>query len=225
MKKRVLVVEDDRALARVLSDTLAFSGFEVSSVADGNAVLPEIRRFAPDIVLLDLVLPAISGLKLCSLIRQGGRTPVIMLTALSQTKQKIQGLSAGADDYITKPFDYDELLARIQAILRRARPAVERVRLGDVIVDFRHHRAIGSGGPISLTRREFDILLYLAERQGFPVFRRDLLREIWGFAEEPTTRAVDFAIRRLRLKIEPDPHKPRYIQTVHGDGYSLCPDE
>lgn len=221
LTKKVLVVEDDLSLARLLMDNLAFCGFEAAHTADGNEVVNAIRTFSPDIVLLDLVIPGVSGFDLCGLIRQGGRLPVIMLTARSQKEDKIRGLQAGADDYVTKPFDFDELRARIWAVLRRARAVVAQLKLGDTLIDFRARRAVGRRGEIHLTHREFDVLLYLAERQGFPVLRGELLREVWGYPDEPSTRAVDFTIRRLRKKLEPDPHHPRYIHTVHGDGYSL----
>lgn len=225
MKRRILLVEDDRHLSRVLSDNLAFCGFEVEPVEDGKTALARYRAFCPDLVLLDVMLPDRSGFDLCGLIRQGGRTPIIMLTARDQKSDKLQGLQLGADDYITKPFDFDELLARIVAVLRRARSTVQRVKLGQVIIDLVALTAVAGHREIHLTRREFDLLSYLAERQGAVVYRRELLREVWGYADEATTRAVDYAIRRLRKKIEPDPHKPRYIHTVHGDGYSLTPED
>jgi len=225
VKKRILVVEDDQALARVLTDNLTYSGFEVEAVDGGDGVLAAARRFGPDLVLLDVMLPGTNGFELCGLIRAGGRTPVIMLTARDQKADKLRGLEAGADDYITKPFDFDELKARLHALLRRARHGVATMRLGGVVVDFQNLRARGSGGEIHLTRREFDLLFYLAERRGLIVHRSELLREIWGYPTEPTTRAVDYAIKRLRSKLEIDPHNPRYITTVHGDGYSLTFDE
>jgi DNA-binding response OmpR family regulator len=221
MKKRILVVEDDHALARVLADNLTYSGFEVEAVEDGDEVLRAVRTFGPDLVLLDVMLPGSSGFELCGLIREGGRTPVIMLTARDQKLDKLRGLEAGADDYITKPFDFDELKARLHAVLRRARRGVVRVQLGSVVIDFQNLHARDHRGDIHLTRREFDLLFYLAERRGMVVHRSELLREIWGYPTEPRTRAVDYAIKRLRRKLEMEPHNPRYITTVHGDGYSL----
>ena len=225
MKKRILVVEDDRALARVLSDSLTYSGFEVETVEGGPEVLTTLRTFGPDLVLLDVMLPGPSGFELCGLIRERGRTPIIMLTARDEKADKLRGLEAGADDYVTKPFDFDELKARLRALLRRARRSVVVVQLGDVVIDFQNLRASHQGLEIHLTRREFDLLFYLAERRGMIVHRSELLREIWGYPTEPTTRAVDYAIKRLRRKLEADPHNPRYITTVHGDGYSLTFDE
>jgi len=221
MKKRILIVEDDAALARVLADNLTFSGFEVDTIDDGAEVLRRMRAFAPDLVLLDVMLPGIDGFELCGLVRQGGRTPVIMLTARDQKRDKLRGLELGADDYVTKPFDFEELQARIRAVLRRARQMVVRIRLGETLIDFRAFKAMRGRRELRLSRREFDLLSYLAEREGSVVPRSELLREVWGFPDEPSTRAVDYAIRRLRRKIERDPHNPQHIHTVHGDGYCL----
>jgi two-component system response regulator VicR len=220
-RQRILIVEDDRALARVLSDNLSFSGFDVEWIDDGAEVLNRVRSSSPDLVLLDVMLPGRDGFNLCGLIRQGGRTPVIMLTARDQKSDKLKGLELGADDYITKPFDFEELQARIRAVLRRARSSAVRISIGDAVIDFLAFTATRGGVDLRLSRREFDLLGYLAEREGRIVQRDELLREIWGFPDEPATRAVDYAIRRLRRKLEADPHNPRHIHTVHGDGYSL----
>jgi len=220
-KQRILIVEDDRALARVLSDNLTFSGYEVEWVDDGADVLNCVRARNPDLVLLDVMLPKRDGFSLCGLIRQGGRTPVIMLTARDQKADKLRGLELGADDYITKPFDFEELQARIRAVLRRARQSAVHISIGDAAIDFVAFTATRGGVDLRLSRREFDILGYLAEREGRVVQRDELLREIWGYPDEPATRAVDYAIRRLRRKLEADPHNPRHIHTVHGNGYSL----
>jgi DNA-binding response OmpR family regulator len=144
-----------------------------------------------------------------------------MLTARSQKADKLRGLKLGADDYIIKPFDYEELLARIESLMRRVRPAVERVELGAVTIDFRAKQAWDARGPIELTHREFDLLRYLAERADGIVYRDELLRAVWGYPSMPNTRAVDYAIARLRKKIEADPHHPRFIHTARGDGYCL----
>jgi DNA-binding response OmpR family regulator len=221
MKKRILIVEDDATLARVLSETLTFSGFEVERATNGTAALGQVRAFRPDLILLDIMLPGQDGFDLCGLIRQGGRTPVIMLTARDQKVDKLRGLEVGADDYVTKPFDFDELQARVRAVLRRSRRVFTRLQLGEVTIDLQHFTAVKAHRDIHLTRREFDLLAYLAERQGSTVYRSELLREIWGYPAEPNTRAVDYAIKRLRNKIELDPHNPKYIHTVHGDGYCL----
>ena len=225
MKKRLLVVEDDRALARVVSDTLTFAGFEVQCVADGEAALRAARDSAPDLILLDVMLPGCSGFDLCGVLRQSGRTPIIMLTARTQKADKLQGLELGADDYITKPFHFEELVARIDAVLRRVRPTVDSVVVGPVTVDFSRRRALTADGECHLTHREFELLHYLAERAGRVVSRGELLRAVWGYLEAPQTRAVDYAIIRLRRKLERDPREPRFIHTVHGDGYCLTVDD
>jgi DNA-binding response OmpR family regulator len=223
MKKRILLVEDDAGLARILRDNLTFEGFETEWVADGHLAVDRTRAFAPDLVLLDVMLPGRDGFELCSMLRQGGRTPIIMLTARSQKADKLRGWQLGADDYVTKPFDLEELLARVHAVLRRARPALDRIILGLVEIDFRARSARRGDEPIHLTAREFTLLEYLAERQDRVVFRTELLREVWGYPDAPTTRSVDHAVARLRKKIEQDPHEPRFIHTVHGDGYCLTP--
>jgi DNA-binding response OmpR family regulator len=221
MSKRILIVEDDAVLARVLRDNLVFDGLQVQTVADGNAAVDVARTFAPDLVLLDIMLPGKNGLELCRLWRERLRIPIILLTARDQREDKLRGLKMGADDYVTKPFDLEELIARIHAVLRRARPTVERLTLGEVTIDFVALRAWSHAGDIELTHREFLLLRYLAERPDSIVHRDELLLEVWGFPESPQTRAVDHAIARLRRKIEPDPRHPQFIHTVYGDGYSL----
>ena len=224
MRKRVLVVEDDAALGRILCDNFEIDGFDVTWVTNSDLALDKARELAPDLVVLDIMLPgSANGFDLCGILRQGGRTPIMIVTAKSQTQDKLTGLNLGADDYVTKPFDLQELLARAHAILRRARPTVDCLTLGNVVVDFRGKTARCGRQPIHLTYRELEVLRYLAERPGVVVFRDELLREVWGYPEAPTTRSVDHAIARLRKKIEPDSHIPRFIHTVHGDGYSLTP--
>ncbi len=222
--KRILIVEDDAALARVLRDNFVFEGFEVACVADGNLALDRAKAFAPDLVVLDVMLPGRDGFELIGLLRRGGQTAVIMLTALGDKADKLKGLNLGADDYVAKPFDLDELLARVHAVLRRASPGIEQVVLGRVTVDFRTMRATSGTRAVSLTHREFELLRYLAERPARVVGRSELLRAVWGYPEAPDTRSVDHAVARLRRKLEPDPRRPRFIHTVHGDGYSLTPD-
>lgn len=222
---RILLVEDDHALAHVLSEDLRQSGYDVACVANGNLVLGQIEEFRPDLVLLDVVLPGKDGFELCGLIRRKTQTPVIMVTARDSKADTLKGLYNGADDYVTKPFDFDEFVARIRAVLRRSRPSVARLRLGSLTLDFVRMEVIGGHRQIHLTAREFNILLYLGERTGSVVQRSELLREVWGYSQEPRTRAVDFAIKRIREKIEPNPHLPRYIQSVRGDGYRLIADQ
>jgi DNA-binding response OmpR family regulator len=220
--KRILVVEDDAILARVLRDNLTFEGFEVSCAADGRVALTVARDFAPDLILLDIMLPGKDGFELCRVWRQQ-RTPIIMITARGQKEDKIRGLSAGADDYVTKPFELEELLARIHAVLRRARPSIESLELGSVKIDFIKLQAWKHNRPLELTHREFELLRYLAERPDRVVHREELLREVWGHLETLNTRAVDHAVARLRKKIEVDAHQPEFIHTVYADGYCLTP--
>jgi DNA-binding response OmpR family regulator len=224
MKKRILVVEDDAALARVLCDNLAFEGFDVRCVGDGNLALSVGREFCPDLVLLDIMLPGRDGFELVGLLRQGGPTPIIMLTARGQKSDKLKGLKLGADDYVTKPFDVEELMARVHSVLRRSSPEVQQLVLGRVTIDFQSLTARHGRDKVRFTHREFVLLQYLAERQGRVVSRHELLREVWGYPDMPTTRLVDNAIARLRKKIEPDPGNPRYVHTVRGDGYTITPE-
>jgi DNA-binding response OmpR family regulator len=224
MSKRVLVVEDDAALARVLCDNLGFEGFDVRCAGDGNLALNLAREFAPDLVLLDVMLPGRDGFELVGLLRQGGPVPIIMLTARGQKADKLRGLKLGADDYVTKPFDIDELMARVHNVLRRSSPELEQLVLGRVTIDFPSKVVRHGHDEIHLTHREFELLRYLAERRGRVVSRHELLREIWGYPDTPATRSVDNAIARLRKKIEADPARPRFIHTVHGDGYTITPE-
>ena len=224
LKRRILIVEDDPVLTRVLQDNLTYEGFDVRAAADGRTAVHDAREFAPDLLLLDVNLPGQSGFDLCASLRTGSRTPIIFLTAMGQKADKVRGLTLGADDYITKPFELEELLARIRAVLRRSRPELNVLTMGDVTVDFSKLTASNSGGPIDLTHRDFELLRYLAERPHSIVHRDELLRSVWGYSDATNTRAVDHAIARLRKKIEATPHKPRFIHTVHGDGYYLSPD-
>ena len=223
MTRRILIIEDNVGLATVLSDNLKLEGFEVQIVHNGDNAIAKTRDFAPDLIVLDVMLPGRDGFSLCAALRQLRRTPIVMLTARSQKSDRILGLKLGADDYVTKPFDLEELLARIHAVLRRSRPDVERLSLGDVTIDFQALQASKGDRPIELTHREFELLRYLAEREEVVVDRNQLLREVWGYASKPNTRSVDQAIVRLRKKIEPDPQHPTFIHTVHGDGYCLTP--
>jgi len=224
MKKRVLVVEDDAVLSRVLQDNLAFEGFDVECVADGDLAVRRAKEFGADLVLLDVNLPGRSGFDICASWRHETRPATIILTARVGKSDKLRGLKVGADDYVTKPFDLEELMARIHAVLRRARPAIDHLTLGPVTINFVARKAWRDGEEIDLTHRDLELLRYLAERPNSIVYREELLRAVWGYADAPLTRAVDHAIARLRKKIEADPHRPRFIHTVHGDGYYLAPE-
>ena len=226
MSRRILVVEDDPGLARILCDNLKLDGFVIKWASTAHQALTFCQSFTPDLVLLDVKLPERSGFELCGVLRQGGRRPVVFLTARGDRADKLRGLGLGADDYITKPFDMEELVARINAVLRRAAPAVSRIRLGNITVDLQIFQASQKGHELHLTHREYEILRYLADRHDRVVHRDQLLQEVWGIIDAgSSTRSVDFAIARLRKKIEPDPHSPRFLRTVHGDGYCLTWDQ
>jgi DNA-binding response OmpR family regulator len=221
MRPKILIVEDDLSLAQILRDNLIVDGFDVEWATRPDKALSLYRSFVPDLVLLDVMLPDMGGFELGRVLRHGGKTPIIILSARGEKADKLQGLRLGADDYITKPFDMEELVARIHTVLRRVKPSIHTIQLGGVTIDFRHGLATGADGELRLTHREFEILRVLAERHSRVVFRDELFKEIWGFVDATTTRSVDRAVSRLRQKIEADPRNPRFLRTVHGDGYIL----
>jgi two-component system, OmpR family, alkaline phosphatase synthesis response regulator PhoP len=223
MKKRILLVEDNKAIGRLLRVNLEYEGFAVEWDETGRQVEQKVKQFSPHLVVLDLMLPnGVDGLEVCRCLTGAReRTPVIVLTAKDQQADKVRGLMAGADDYMTKPFAFDELLARIHAVLRRTTPRLDELRLGNTVVDFRRLRAFTGTQELLLTDKEFEILRHLAEREGKIVSRDELLHLVWGYENMPVTRTVDNFIFRLRQKIEPDPRHPCFIHTVYGDGYRL----
>ena len=221
MRPKILIVEDDSSLAEILRDNLIVDGFDVEWATHPDKALSLYRSFVPDLILLDVMLPDLSGFELGRVLRHGGKTPIIILSARGEKADKLEGLRLGADDYITKPFDMEELVARIHTVLRRVKPSVATIQLGGVTIDFRRGHASDARGDLRLTHREFEILRVLAERHSRVVFRDELFKEIWGFVDSTTTRSVDRAVSRLRQKIEPDPRNPRFLRTVHGDGYIL----
>jgi len=225
-QKRILLVEDEGGLVITLTDRLTREGYAVESAADGESGLARASGEAFDVLLLDLMLPRMSGFDVCrELRRRGIETPVIMLTARGQVVDKVVGLKLGADDYVTKPFEMAELLARIEAQLRRA-PAVphpaEGYVFGDVRVDFRKAEAIRDGQPIELSAREFQLLRYFVEHRGATLSRDELLNEVWGYNAMPSTRTVDVHVAWLRQKVEPNPRHPQFILTIHGMGYKFA---
>jgi two-component system alkaline phosphatase synthesis response regulator PhoP len=223
MNKRILLIEDDKAIGRLMQGNLQYEGFDVEWCETGGQAEEKVRQFSPHLVLLDLMLPAgVDGLEICrALTESRERTPVIILTAKDQQADKVRGLMAGADDYVTKPFAFDELLARIHAVLRRTTARLDELRLGETVIDFRRLRAFTGTQALILTDKEFEILRYLAERAGKIVSRDELLHLVWGYESPPVTRTVDNFIFRLRQKIERDPRHPQFIHTVYGDGYRL----
>ena len=218
MNRRILIVEDDPSITRMVRDNLVYEGFDVECVTRGDHALTQLRSFAPDLILLDLMLPGLDGFEICRAVAQSAvRVPMIIVSARSQSSDKIQGLELGADDYITKPFMFEELLARIHAVMRRTNAAPDDVDLGDIHLDFSALRATKGKKPLSLTHREFEVLRLLWIHRDKVVTREQLLRSIWGYSEVPLTRTVDQFIVRLRSKIENDPITlvsfTRYMET------------
>ncbi|WP_347042141.1 MtrAB system response regulator MtrA [Brachybacterium nesterenkovii] len=217
---RILVVDDDHAIAEMVGIVLRGKGFDVVTAPDGASALDAFDRVGPDLVLLDLMLPGMDGIEVCRELRRRSGVPVIMLTARSDTSDVVEGLEAGADDYLTKPFEPDELVARIRARVRRAAaPTTERLSIGDLRIDVDGHEVRRGDRVIPLTPLEFDLLVQLA-RKPWQVFTRDaLLREVWGYRHSADTRLVNVHVQRLRSKVEKDVEHPRVILTVRGVGY------
>ena len=225
--RTILLVEDDPALALGLCDTLEFEGFRVVHASTGKTGIDHARGETPDCIILDLMLPDMNGYQVCSEIRETNpRVPIIMLTAKSQEADKIRGLDSGADDYVTKPFSVNELVARIRALFRRLdRSSTSSLdlgfRIGDVLVDVAGHTIHRGDERIPLTAYEVALLKLLYERVGQAVSRDEILDQVWGIEANPTNRTVDNFVVKLRKKIEPGVEKPRHILTVYGVGYKL----
>ena len=224
--KRILVVEDDPAMSVALRDGFEFEKYVVEMAADGDDGLRLANRGDHDLIILDVMLPKKSGLDVCRELRKtGSRTPVIMLTARGQEIDKIVGLKLGADDYVTKPFSFMELLARVEAVLRRTQrnAAGEEYEFGRVKLDFRTYQASKDAAALELTPREFRILRYFIDHANEVVSRDALLNHVWGYDSSAFTRTVDTHMARLRQKIEPIPAEPRHLITVHRVGYKFVP--
>ena len=225
MTGKVLIVEDDQAMAVALRDGFEYEGYAVQVARDGAAGLRLASEKELDLIILDVMLPKVSGYDICKQLRGSGNdTPIIMLTARGQEIDKVLGLKIGADDYVTKPFSFMELMARVQALLRRAAKhtdSVESFRFGDVVVNFKKFEVTRGGEPLELSPREFKILKYFIERRGEVVTRDQLLDAVWGYGSFPLTRTVDMHIAKLRHKIEVTPGDPRHIITVHRVGYKF----
>jgi len=219
---RILIVEDEPEMILGLVDNLQFEGYQTITAGDGERGLALALSEAPDLIVLDLMMPGMSGWDVCRTLRQKALDiPVIMLTARGEEVDQIRGLEMGADDYVTKPFSLRELLARIRAVLRRPGPRqkFEVFALGEFRLHLRTRQAFKAGREVGLTRKEFELLRYLVEHRGEILTRDRLLNEVWGYEQFPTTRTVDTHILRLRQKFETDPERPAYIVTVHGQGY------
>ena len=226
MNKRLLLVEDEPGLVITLTDRLTSEGYQVASARDGEAGLQQAQSGGFDLVILDVMLPRKNGFDVCRDLRQlGVITPVLMLTARGQVEDKVVGLKLGADDYLTKPFDMGELLARIEAILRRMpqpdQTTAEVYTFSDVRVDYRRAEVTRNGQPVELAAREYHLLRYLIEHREATISRDELLNEVWGYDAMPTTRTVDVHIGLLRQKLEPNPRHPQFILTIHGLGYKF----
>jgi DNA-binding response OmpR family regulator len=229
---RILVVEDEPHMRLGLKDNLEFESFDVTLAADGQEGLDILLKEPFDLVLLDIMMPRMSGIDVCRKARaEGISTPIIFLTAKGEEIDKVLGLELGADDYITKPFSIRELVARVKAVIRRSTSnsattpeKKDNIQLGRLWLDFVHYEAKMDGEPIKMTHKEFEVIQYLLKNANNIVSRYQLLEDVWGYESQPTTRTVDNFILKLRQKIEDNPNDPKIILTVHGAGYKLIKD-
>lgn len=224
---RILVIEDDVAILRGLEDNFVAESYEVLTAEDGEEGYSLAREQDPDLIILDLMLPTLSGYEICRKLRdQGDSVLILMLTARGEEADRVLGLDMGADDYVTKPFSVRELKARVRALLRRSDAQAappDTLSFGEVVVDFPQYEARKGGNPVEMTPKEFGVLRYLAARSGEVVSRYELLEKVWGYGKFPSTRTVDNHLASLRAKLEDDPAEPRYLQTVHRVGYKFVP--
>jgi two-component system, OmpR family, alkaline phosphatase synthesis response regulator PhoP len=225
--RRVLVVEDEPSLVLTLTDRLVSEGYQVETARDGEEGLARAIEGSFDIILLDVMLPGRDGFEVCRELRSRGvQVPIVMLTARGQVVDRVVGLKLGADDYVTKPFEMIELLARIEALFRRARTPVSAPAgtyvFGDVRVDFRRAEVLRDGAPVSLSALEFKLLAYFIHNRGALLTRDELLDKVWGYDAMPTTRTVDVHVASLRQKLERNPSRPQFILTVHRRGYRFA---
>jgi two-component system, OmpR family, alkaline phosphatase synthesis response regulator PhoP len=227
MRYRILLIEDEPGLCLTLGDRLKSEGYSLEVDSDGESGFNRAANEAYDLILLDLMLPNKNGYEVCRELRELGlATPILMLTARDQTMDKVHGLKIGADDYLTKPFEMPELLARIEALLRRATrafpPASPIFQFGAVTVDFRKTEILRNGEAVEFSAKEFQLLRHLIDHKGETLTREVLLQEVWGYSSVPYTRTVDVHIAWLRQKLEDDPKQPKWILTVHGIGYKFA---
>lgn len=220
---RVLVIEDEERMRFLLADNLEFEGYVVTRASSAEEGLDKLMRGSVSLILLDVMLPAMSGFEFCHHVRaRGWRLPIIMLSARTDEADRVLGLDLGANDYVSKPFSLRELLARVRAQLRDAdRTEVDEVLFDDVHVNLRRQLVTRAGRRLELAPREFELLRYLLAHRGEVVSREQLLRDVWGYRDAPLTRTVDNFVSRLRALLEPEPHDPHYLITVHGTGYQL----
>lgn len=225
--RHVLVVEDEPQMRAMLTDNLEFEGYRVTAVATGEEAMTMFSGDAFSLLLVDVMLPGISGFEVCERLRDlGTRVPIIMLTARTHERDRVRGLDLGADDYVAKPFSVRELLARVRAQVRRDdwhSAGGDEFAFGDVTVRLRQRLVMRAGRRVPLSAREFELLRYLIAHRGEVVSRAQLLRDVWGYHQLSVTRTVDNYVAKLRTQLEPDPHVPQYIVTVHGSGYQLLP--
>jgi two-component system, OmpR family, alkaline phosphatase synthesis response regulator PhoP len=224
---RLLLVEDEPGLQLTLSDRLSAEGYSVETAGDGDTAIRRGGGEPFDIIVLDVMLPGRDGFEVARTLRQQGvATPILMLTARTLVVDRVVGLKLGADDYLTKPFDTMELLARLEALLRRAPAssgvALERYQFGEVLVDVRRAEVTRDGQPLELSAKEFQLLRYFIEHRGTTLSREALLQDVWGYTAMPSTRTVDVHVAWLRQKLEPNPRVPQFILTVHGMGYKFA---
>jgi two-component system alkaline phosphatase synthesis response regulator PhoP len=226
---QLLLVEDELGLVMTLTDRLESEGFTVESARDAKVGLERATQGRFDVILLDVMLPGGNGLDICRTIRQKGiQTPILMLTARGQVVDRVVGLKLGADDYLVKPFEMSELLARIEAVMRRSRPTsvsgepLEVFQTGNLRMDFRRAEVFKNGEVLGLSAREYKLLRYFVEHRGAALSRDELLNEVWGYNAMPSTRTVDVHVAWLRQKIEDNPRHPAHILTVHGLGYKFA---
>jgi DNA-binding response OmpR family regulator len=219
--ERILIIEDDPASMRGLKDNFGFKGYEVATATDGEQGLEKALSLRPDLIVLDIMLPKVNGYEICRLIREEGLDiPIIMLTAKGHESDIIQGLNMGADDYVTKPFSIQELLARANALLRRRRQAEAQMRsFGPFVLNLTSRQLRKDGHEVTLTPKEFDLLAFFLKRAGCALTRDEILKVVWGYDIAVTDRSVDRCITTLRQKIEPDPEDPTYIKTIRAIGY------
>ena len=218
---RILIVEDDPAMLRGLKDTFTSKGWDVVTAADGQSGLDASLSSNPDVILLDLMLPRVNGYEICRAVRERGlEMPILMLTAKGQEEDIVLGLNLGADDYITKPFRRNELIARVNAFLRRSKAKQSAIhRFGNFELNLTAHKLFRGGHELELTTKEFALLSYLVARRGCALARDDILNAVWGNSVIVTGRSVDRCIATLRSKLETDPHQPVFIQTIRDIGY------